>query len=258
MGFELESRAPVSQSNILGINCAILQYKATFMGNLGVSPSRYFVKRFTEGMKVMTDNVDHSKRRLLIAATTAAGGVAAAGAGAPFVLSLMPSERAKAAGAPIVVDLSGIAPGTMLNAEWQGKPVWVVRRTKEMLELLAKHDNDLADPTSEVKQQPAYCHNLTRSIKPEYLVVLGICTHLGCSPTFRPEVAPPDLGVNWAGGWFCPCHGSRYDLAARVFKGAPAPSNLIIPPHKYLSETSILIGDDDKGDDKQDDKGLPT
>lgn len=195
----------------------------------------------------MTDNVDHNKRRLLLAATTAAGGVAAAGAGAPFVLSLMPSERAKAAGAPVQVDLSAIAPGTMISVEWQGKPVWIVHRTPEMLELLGKHDSDLADPTSDVPQQPEYCHNPARSIRPEFLVVLGVCTHLGCSPTFRPEISPADLGANWAGGWFCPCHGSRFDLAARVFKGVPAPTNLIIPPHKYLSETTLLIGDDSKG-----------
>lgn len=195
----------------------------------------------------MTENVDQSKRRLLIAATTAAGGVAAVGAGAPFVLSLMPSERAKAAGAPVEVDISAIEPGTMISIEWQGKPVWIVRRTKEMLDLLAKNDGDLADPTSEVPQQPEYCNNATRSIKPEVLVVLGVCTHLGCSPTFRPEVSPADLGSNWTGGWFCPCHGSRFDLAARVFKGVPAPTNLIIPPHKYLSETKLLVGDDSAG-----------
>jgi ubiquinol-cytochrome c reductase iron-sulfur subunit len=195
----------------------------------------------------MTDNVDHNKRRLLLAATTAAGGVAAAGAGAPFVLSLMPSERAKAAGAPVEVDLSVVAPGTMISVEWQGKPVWIVHRTPEMLDLLAKHDGELADPGSDVPQQPEYCNNATRSIKPEFLVVLGVCTHLGCSPTFRPEIAPADLGSNWAGGWFCPCHGSRFDLAARVFKGVPAPTNLIIPPHKYIGDTRLLIGDDSKG-----------
>ena len=195
----------------------------------------------------MTDNVDHNKRRLLLAATTAAGGVAAAGAGAPFVLSLMPSERAKAAGAPVQVDLSAVAPGTMISVEWQGKPVWIVHRTPEMLDLLSKHDEELADPASDVPQQPEYSHNPARSIRPEFLVVLGICTHLGCSPTFRPEIAPADLGANWAGGWFCPCHGSRFDLAGRVFKGVPAPTNLIIPPHKYLSETTLLIGDDSKG-----------
>ncbi len=194
----------------------------------------------------MTEHVDRSKRRLLIAATTAAGGVAAAGAGAPFVLSLMPSERAKAAGAPVEVDVSTIEPGMMISVEWQGKPVWVVRRTQAMLDLLAKHDDDLADPDSSVPQQPAYCHNAYRSLKPEYLVVLGVCTHLGCSPTYRPEVAPVDLGDKWAGGWFCPCHGSRFDLAARVYKGVPAPTNLIIPPHKYLSNGHLLIGDDSK------------
>lgn len=195
----------------------------------------------------MGDKVDHSKRRWLFAATTAAGGVAAAGAGAPFVLSLMPSERAKAAGAPIEVDIGAIAPGTMISVEWQGKPVWIVHRTKQMLDLLPKHNADLADPTSSVPQQPEYCNNPNRSIKPEFLVVLGICTHLGCSPTFRPEVAPPDLGEKWSGGWFCPCHGSRFDLAARVFKGVPAPTNLIIPPHKYLGDTKLLVGDDDTG-----------
>ena len=195
----------------------------------------------------MTENVDRSKRRILIAATAAAGGVAAVGAGAPFVMSLMPSERAKAAGAPVQVDISAIQPGTMISVEWQGKPVWIVRRTKEMLDLLPKHDDELADPSSSVPQQPEYCDNATRSIRPEILVVLGVCTHLGCSPTFRPEVAPADLGANWAGGWFCPCHGSRFDLAARVFKGVPAPTNLIIPPHKYLNDTTLLIGDDSKG-----------
>ena len=195
----------------------------------------------------MTHNVDHSKRRLLLAATTAAGGVAAAGAATPFVLSFMPSERAKAAGAPVEVDISAIAPGAMLSVEWQGKPVWIVRRTKEMLDLLAKHDDDLADPASTVPQQPAYCNNAYRSINPEFFVVLGICTHLGCSPTFRPEVAPADLGEKWGGGWFCPCHGSRFDLAARVYKGVPAPTNMIIPPHQYLSETRLLVGEDGKG-----------
>jgi ubiquinol-cytochrome c reductase iron-sulfur subunit len=195
----------------------------------------------------MADNVDHSKRLLLVAASVAAGGVAAAGAGAPFVMSLMPSERAKAAGAPVEVDITAIEPGTMLVVEWQGKPVWVVRRTQAMLDLLGKHNDDLADAESSVPQQPEYCNNPYRSIKPEFLVVLGVCTHLGCSPTFRPEVAPPDLGDKWPGGWFCPCHGSRFDLAARVYKGVPAPTNLIVPPHKYLSDSRLLIGDDSKG-----------
>lgn len=197
----------------------------------------------------MTDNVDkvdRSKRRLLLAATTAAGGVAAAGAATPFVISFMPSERAKAAGAPVEVDISAIAPGAMLTVEWQGKPVWVVRRTKEMLDMLSKHDSDLADPNSSMPQQPEYCNNPGRSIKPEIFVAIGVCTHLGCSPSFRPEAAPADLGPTWGGGWFCPCHGSRFDLAARVYQGSPAPTNLIIPPHQYLSDNLLLIGDDKK------------
>ena len=195
----------------------------------------------------MTDNVDHSKRLLLAAASMAAGGVAAAGAGAPFVMSLMPSERAKAAGAPVEVDIAAIEPGTMIVVEWRGKPVWIVHRTQAMLDSLGKHDDLLADPGSSVLQQPEYCNNPSRSIKPEYLVVLGVCTHLGCSPTYRPEVAPADLGDKWPGGWFCPCHGSRFDLAARVYKGVPAPTNLVVPPHKYLSDSRIMIGDDSKG-----------
>jgi len=191
--------------------------------------------------------VDRSKRRFLIAATTAVGGVAAVGAVIPFVMSMLPSERAKAAGAPVEVDISKIEPGMILNVEWQGKPVWVVNRTKEMLDLLGKHDAKLVDPKAEVPQQPDYCKNATRSIKPEILVAVGICTHLGCSPTYRPEVGPADLGPDWAGGFFCPCHGSRFDLAARVFSGVPAPTNLVIPKHKYLSDSRLLIGDDSKG-----------
>ena len=195
----------------------------------------------------MTNKVDRSKRQLLIAATTAAGGVAAAGAGAPFVLSLMPSERAKAAGAPVEVDISKLEPGMMMSIEWQGKPVWIVRRTQAMIDALQGHDEDLADPGSSVPQQPAYAKNSHRSIKPEYFVVLGICTHLGCSPTYRPEVAPVDLGPDWRGGWFCLCHGTRFDLAPRVYKGSPAPTNMIVPSHKYLSDGRLLIGDDSKG-----------
>jgi ubiquinol-cytochrome c reductase iron-sulfur subunit len=197
-------------------------------------------------MRVMTDNVDRSKRRLLLAATSAAGGVAAAGMATPFVLSFMPSERAKAAGAPVEVDVSTIEPGMMKVVEWQGKPVWVVRRTQEMLDKLSAHDAELIDPACSVPQQPDYCQNAARSIKPEIFVVIGICTHLGCSPTYRPEFAPEDLGANWAGGWFCPCHGSRFDIAARVYNGSPAPTNLIIPPHQYLSDNLLLIGDDTK------------
>lgn len=191
--------------------------------------------------------VDRSKRRFLIAATTAVGAVGAAVVAVPFVKSMLPSQRAKAAGAPVEVDISKVEPGMLLTVEWRGKPVWIVNRTKEMLDLLTKHDDRLKDPKSEEMQQPEYCKNPTRSLKPQFLVAVGICTHLGCSPTFRKEVGPADLGADWPGGWFCPCHGSRFDLAARVFKDVPAPSNLVIPPYKYLSDARLLVGEDSKG-----------
>ncbi|MDR3391964.1 MAG: ubiquinol-cytochrome c reductase iron-sulfur subunit [Sulfuriferula sp.] len=191
--------------------------------------------------------VDRSKRRFLVAATTAMGGVAGVAVLTPFVMSMLPSERAKAAGAPVEVDISKVESGMLLAIEWQGKPVWIVNRTKDMLATLPKNDAKMSDPKSEQPQQPTYCQNENRSIKPAYLVVVGICTHLGCSPTFRPELAPADLGPDWDGGWFCPCHGSRYDLAARVYKNVPAPLNMQVPPHKYLTETRILVGEDAKG-----------
>jgi ubiquinol-cytochrome c reductase iron-sulfur subunit len=190
-------------------------------------------------------SVDSSKRRFLVALTSAAGGVAAVGAAIPLIGSMMPSARALAAGAPVEVDLSKVEPGMLLTVEWRGKPVWIVNRTPEMLGMLGKHDDKLTDAGSETtSQQPEYCKNPTRSIKPQYLVAVGICTHLGCSPTYRKEVAPADLGPEWPGGFFCPCHGSRFDLAARVFSGSPAPTNLVIPPHKYMSDTKLLIGED--------------
>jgi ubiquinol-cytochrome c reductase iron-sulfur subunit len=191
--------------------------------------------------------VDARKRKFLIAATSAVGGVAVVSVALPLVMSMMPSARARAAGAPVEVDIDKIEPGMLLTIEWRGKPVWIVNRTPEMLDLLAKQDDKLADPNSEMPQQPEYCRNATRSIKPEYLVAVGICTHLGCSPTFRKEVGAADLGGDWPGGFFCPCHGSRFDLAARVFKGVPAPTNLVIPPHQYLSDARLLIGVDAKG-----------
>lgn len=193
------------------------------------------------------NEVDRSKRRFLIAATTAVGGVATVGVAVPFIASMLPSQRAKAAGAPVEVDVSKVEPGMILSVEWRGKPVWIVNRTDEMLALMTKIDDQLTDPKSEVPQQPEYCKNATRSIKPNLLVAVGICTHLGCSPTFRKDVGAPDLGGDWPGGFFCPCHGSRFDLAGRVFKGAPAPTNLEIPPHKYLTDSRILVGEDSKG-----------
>ncbi|MBU1222317.1 MAG: ubiquinol-cytochrome c reductase iron-sulfur subunit [Gammaproteobacteria bacterium] len=191
--------------------------------------------------------VDARKRKFLIAATSAVGGVAVAGVAVPLVMSMLPSARAKAAGAPVEVDISKVEPGMLLTVEWRGKPVWIVNRTPEMLDMMAKHDDQLADPMSDMPQQPDYCKNANRSIKPEYLVAVGICTHLGCSPTFRKDVGAADLGGDWPGGFFCPCHGSRFDLAARVFKGVPAPTNLVIPPHQYLSDAKLLIGVDAKG-----------
>ena len=199
------------------------------------------------GQDVEGQKVDTGKRKFLIAATSAVGGVAAAGVAIPLVMSMLPSARAKAAGAPVEVDISKIEPGMLLTVEWRGKPVWIVNRTQEMLDMLPKHDAQLADPKSDMPQQPEYCKNATRSIKPEYLVAVGICTHLGCSPTFRKDVGAADLGSDWPGGFFCPCHGSRFDLAARVFKGVPAPTNLVIPPHQYLGDAKILIGVDAKG-----------
>ncbi|MGB9130877.1 MAG: ubiquinol-cytochrome c reductase iron-sulfur subunit [Thiobacillus sp.] len=197
--------------------------------------------------EVEGQKVDARKRKFLIAATSAVGGVAVAGVAVPLVMSMLPSARARAAGAPVEVDISKVEPGMLLTVEWRGKPVWIVNRTPEMLGLLGKHDDKLTDPKSEQPQQPDYCTNPTRSIKPELLVAVGICTHLGCSPTFRKEVGAADLGGDWPGGFFCPCHGSRFDLAARVFKGAPAPTNLVIPPHQYLSDAKLLIGVDAKG-----------
>lgn len=190
------------------------------------------------------EKVDTRKRKFLIAATAAVGGVAAAGVAVPLVMSMMPSARARAAGAPVEVDISKLEPGQKINVEWRGKPVWVVKRTPEMLASLPALNTQLADPASEVPQQPDYAKNEARSIEPEILVLVGICTHLGCSPTYRPEVAPEDLGAEWKGGFFCPCHGSKFDLAGRVYSGLPAPTNLIVPPHRYVGESVILIGDD--------------
>jgi ubiquinol-cytochrome c reductase iron-sulfur subunit len=191
--------------------------------------------------------VDQGKRRFLIAATAAMGGAATVAVAVPFVKSMLPSERAKAAGAPVEVDVSKIETGAMITVEWQGKPVWVVNRSKEMLELLTNHDDKLTDASCAVQQQPEYCKSPTRSIKPEFLVVIGICTHLGCSPSPKLKPGEEGMGADWPGGFFCPCHGSKFDLAGRVFQGAPAPTNLIVPPHQYLSDARVLIGEDGKG-----------
>jgi ubiquinol-cytochrome c reductase iron-sulfur subunit len=194
-------------------------------------------------------HLDASKRTWLIATSCigAVGGIAAA---VPFVSSFQPSEKAKAAGAAVEADISTLLPGEKMVVEWRGKPVWIMRRTPEQLANLAKNDPQLADPKSERKpaeQAPDYARNASRSIKPEYLVVVGICTHLGCSPSDRFQSgAQPSLPDDWQGGFFCPCHGSTFDLAGRVFKNKPAPDNLEVPPHMYLSDTKLLIGEDKK------------
>ena len=187
-------------------------------------------------------------RRRLIVATVAVGGVGAATALVPFLSSMLPSERAKAAGAPVEVDVASIAPGQAITVEWRGKPVWIFNRSEAMLATLPKLDGVVVDPNSDVNQQPVSCKNETRSIKPNLFVAIGICTHLGCSPSqkFRAG-ADEGMPADWPGGFLCPCHGSMFDFAGRVYKNKPAPSNLVVPPYTYLSETRILIGVDRKG-----------
>ncbi len=188
--------------------------------------------------------IDQDKRNFLITATACTGAIGAAAMAVPFVGSMLPSERAKAAGAPVEVDISKIKPGEFMTAEWRGKPVWIINRTDEQTAELAKHNDQLSDPMCEVtSQQPAYCKNADRAIKANIGVVVGICTHLGCSPSAKLEKGG-DMGEQWTGGFFCPCHGSKFDLAGRVFKGSPAPINLVVPPHKYLADNTILIGVD--------------
>lgn len=190
------------------------------------------------------ENPSTARRKFLVGVTSVIGAVGTVGILTPFVSSWNPSAKAKAAGAPVKVDISKIMPGEQIRAEWRGQPVFVLRRTTEMLEGLKKLTRELADPTSSAPQQPDYAGGELRAINPEIAVMVGICTHLGCSPQFRPEVAPADLGADWVGGYFCPCHGSKFDLAGRVYKGVPAPTNMIVPPHNYESENVITIGVD--------------
>ena len=191
--------------------------------------------------------VDCGRRRLLVA-TAAVGGVGAVATLVPFLSSMLPSERAKAAGAPVEVDVANLAPGQMITVEWRGKPVWLFNRDSAMLATLPLLDGEVVDPKSDVRQQPSACKNETRSIKPNLFVAIGICTHLGCSPTskFRKGQAE-GMPTDWPGGFLCPCHGSTFDFAGRVYKNKPAPTNLEVPPHQYLSETRILIGEERKG-----------
>ena len=191
------------------------------------------------------EKVDKTRRSLVIA-TSVVGGAAAAGTAVPFVASMLPSERARAAGAPVEVDLSKIAPGQMEVVEWRGKPVWVIRRTKEMIESLKVGEAQLTDPGSESSEQPEYAENEYRAAKPDLMVMEGVCTHLGCSPQLRTAEAKAEMGADWAGGFYCPCHGSKFDYAGRVFRGAPAPTNLKVPPYTFASETTLVIGEDKK------------
>lgn len=196
----------------------------------------------------MSDNqkVDKSRRNLVVA-TSVLGGAASIGAAIPFVASMLPSERAKAAGAPVEVDFSRLAPGEVGIFEWRGKPVWVIRRTKAMLDSLKAVTASLTDPASRDSIQPEYAKNEQRAIKPEFMVVEGVCTHLGCSPQLKTAEAKAEMGADWEGGFYCACHGSKFDFAGRMYKGAPAPTNLTVPPHTFLSDSTLLIGDDNKG-----------
>jgi ubiquinol-cytochrome c reductase iron-sulfur subunit len=200
-----------------------------------------------DGRTMAEKELDQGKRRFLLTATTVASGVAAAAAAVPFVASMMPSERAKAAGAPVEVDIGDLQPGQKMVVEWRGKPVWVVRRTPEMLKAVKGDAARVADPSSLRSEQPTYAKNEFRSAKPEILVVVGICTHLGCSPVDRLAAQPEPFASDWSGGFYCPCHGSLFDLAGRVYKNKPAPDNLAVPPYRFVGETRLVIGEDTQG-----------
>jgi ubiquinol-cytochrome c reductase iron-sulfur subunit len=190
------------------------------------------------------EGVDTSKRQFLTSALTVVGAVGTGYLAVPFLSQMQPSSKAMAAGAPVEVDISKLEPGQLLRVAWRGKPVWILNRPPRMLKILEGMDSQLEDASSNESIQPESSKNATRSLNPEVFIAVGLCTHLGCSPTFRPEIAPPDLGDDWEGGFFCPCHGSKFDLAGRVYKGMPAPTNLDIPPYRYITESQIIIGED--------------
>ena len=192
--------------------------------------------------------VNQGRRRFLTATTAVVGAVGAATAAVPFIKSWNPSARAKLAGAPITADISALAEGQRLVLEWRGQPIWIVRRSKQMLDVLPTLDDRLRDPKStNLDQQPEYAKNEFRSIKPEISVLVGLCTHLGCSPEMKAEIKPEPFDPQWKGGYFCPCHKSRFDMAGRVFQGVPAPTNLVVPPHYYENDTTIVVGLDPQG-----------
>lgn len=190
-----------------------------------------------------SEGVDTEKRRFLTQAATVVGAVGAGFLSVPFISSMKPSAKAEALGAPVEVDISKIEPGQRIVVLWRGKPVWLLRRTPEALAGLSELTDKLRDPRSDESEQPESSHNEFRAIKPDIFVAIGVCTHLGCSPLYRPEIAPADLGPDWKGGFFCPCHGSSFDLAGRVYKGVPAPTNLAIPPYRYLADNRIMVGE---------------
>ncbi len=194
---------------------------------------------------MIDERVDKSKRQFLTTALTVVGGIGSAYVAVPFLAQMQPSVKAMAAGAPVEVDISKIEEGQLIRVAWRGKPVWILQRSPETLETLKTLDGQLRDPNSNDSQQPTSSKNSVRSQRPEIFVAVGLCTHLGCSPTFRPEVAPHDLGANWKGGFFCPCHGSWFDLAGRVYKGVPAPTNLEIPPYRYVTDTLLVVGEEE-------------
>ena len=195
----------------------------------------------------MSDNgVNKSRRRFLVAATSVVGAAGAVGVATPFVKSWNPSAKAKAAGAPVKVNLSKLEPGQQIVVEWRGKPVFVVRRTKAMLDNIKSLDAQLRDPGSEKSVQPGYAANEFRALKDEYLILVGLCTHLGCSPKYMPEVKPMEFDAQWKGGYHCPCHGSKFDLAGRVYKGVPAPTNLEVPPYTFETDSILIVGQDEE------------
>ncbi|HXZ50306.1 MAG TPA: ubiquinol-cytochrome c reductase iron-sulfur subunit [Usitatibacter sp.] len=197
---------------------------------------------------IVTDAVDEKRRRILIVATSVAGAAAGVGIAGPFVASWFPSARALAAGAPVQYDVSKIEPGQQITVAWRGKPIWLLRRTKDMLDRLPGNAAFLVDPDCKVPQQPPYIKGIDRSLKPEMFVCIGICTHLGCIPNLKEKAGDlQGMGADWPGGYFCPCHNSRFDLSGRVFKGSPAPINLEIPPNRYANENVVVIGENPKG-----------
>ena len=194
--------------------------------------------------KELVTELDHQRRNFLLGAVKAFGAFGLLGAIYPLAASLGPSVTAQAAGSPVKVDLSQMKAGEQKTVVWRGKPIWIIKRKPEMLEQISKSNEDLRDPESNVPQQPEYTKNIYRSIKKDYLILVGVCTHLGCAPTYRPDKGASDIDPSWPGGFFCACHGSKFDMSGRVFDGVPAPTNLEVPPHRFLDDNTVLIGED--------------